>query len=49
MNMDSNLLALSALAATSTNVVLWIIAAVLLVLFLMRQRARKTKEQDPRH
>lgn len=47
--MGDNLVAVSALAATSTNVVLWIIAAVLLVLFLMRQRSRKTKEQDPRH
>ena len=47
--MGDNLAALSAVAATSTNVVLWIIAAVLLVLFLMRQRSRKTKEQNPRH
>jgi len=47
--MGDNLAALSAVAATSTNVVLWIIAAVLLVLFLMRQRSRKAKEQNQRH
>ena len=48
-NMADNLVALSALASSSANVVLWIVAAVLLVLFLWRQRSRKAKEQNPRH
>jgi len=47
--MADNLVALSALASSSANVVLWIVAAILLVLFLWRQRSRKAKEQSSRH
>ena len=47
--MAGNLVALSALASSSANVVLWIVAAILLVLFFWRQRSRKGKEQNPRH
>ena len=47
--MAHNLVALSALASLSANVVLWIVAAILLVLFLWRQRSRKAKDQSSRH
>lgn len=42
--MANNLVALSGLVASSTNIALWVVAAVLLVLVIMRRRSRKTKE-----
>jgi hypothetical protein len=47
--MVNNLVALSALMASTTSIVLWIVAAVLLGLFLMRRRSRKEKEQNMLH
>jgi len=44
--MANNLVALSALMTSPTNIVLWVVAAVFLVLFLMRRRSRKDKEQS---
>jgi len=42
-----NLVALTALVSSNASVVLWIVAAVLLVLYVMRRHSRKDKGQDP--
>jgi len=41
--MAENLVALSGFTVSTTNIVLWGVAAVLLVLFLMRRSSRKVK------
>ena len=47
--MGNNLVALSAMLSSSMNVGLWIVAAVLLVVYFMRRRSRKDKEQSSLH
>jgi len=45
----NNLVALTALVSSNASIVLWIVAAVLLVLYVLRRRSRKEKEQKPVH
>lgn len=42
--MVDNLVALSGVALTNTNIVLWVIAAVLLGIIVVRRKMRKAKE-----
>jgi cytochrome c-type biogenesis protein CcmH/NrfF len=44
--MVDNLVALSGVTVTSTNVVLWVVAAVLVGIIVVRRKARKAKEQQ---
>jgi len=43
--MVNNLVALSGLMAWSTSIALWVVAAVLLVIIVVRRKARKAKAQ----
>ena len=45
----NNLVALTAMVSSNATMVLWIVAAVLLVLYVMRRRSRKDKQQNPLH
>ena len=42
-----NALALSALLFPGGNTALWVIAGVLLVLYMLRRRSRKSREHEP--
>lgn len=41
--MVNNLVALSGLMLSSTNIAVWVIAAVLLVIIVLRRKSRKAK------
>jgi len=44
--MINNLVPLSGLMVSSTNIALWVVAAVLLGIIVVRRKARKPKAQD---
>lgn len=44
--MVDNLVALSGVTVTSTNIVLWVVAAILLGIIIVRRKLRKAKEQQ---
>jgi len=46
-NNMNNLVALTAMVSSNATMVLWIVAAVLLVLYVVRRHSRKDKGQDP--
>jgi len=43
--MANNLVALSGLMASSTSIALWVVAAVLLAIILVRRKARKASDE----
>ena len=45
----NNLVALTAMVSSNATMVLWIVAAVLLILYVMRRRSRKDNQQNPLH
>ena len=47
--MADSFVAVSALVSPSMNVVLWVVAGVLLVVYVVRRRSRKDKEQSSLH
>jgi len=47
--MADSLVGASALVSPSMNVVLWVVAGVLLVVYVVRRRSRKDKEQSSLH